>query len=248
MFARAKLTDEQMKSVEGMVDELAKDQNFKIARGWQSYNKLAEKIRGLLTAEQKKALEAAYSAARGYIDGIDKIVHLTDAQKKAVTETIEARDKASRELYAQNAEKLQAASAALTEAWKSNNKDAIAKAHQVIEDLYAPMREAVKKSTSTLDNILTPEQKQKLQGSRTSEAHERTRAPSPIRLPAAGKRPLSSASRKVAAAGKPPLSSASRKVAAASKPPSPLAPPKGFASSARRLRNGTSTASTRLSI
>ena len=97
MFARAKLTDEQMKSVEGMVDELAKDQNFKIARGWQSYNKLAEKIRGLLTAEQKKALEAAYSAAQGYIDGIDKIVHLTDAQKKAVTATIEARDKASRE-------------------------------------------------------------------------------------------------------------------------------------------------------
>ena len=61
---------------------------------WQAYNKLAEKIRGLLTAEQKKALEAAYSAAQGYIDGIDKIVHLTDAQKKAVIATIEARDKA----------------------------------------------------------------------------------------------------------------------------------------------------------
>jgi Spy/CpxP family protein refolding chaperone len=173
MFARAKLTDEQMKSVQAMVDELVKEQNFKIVMDWQSYNKLAEKIRGLLTAEQKKALEAAYSAAQGYIESIDKIVHLTDAQKKAITETIEAREKATRELYAQSAEKLKAASAALTEAWKSNDKDAIAKAQKVIEDLYAPMREAMTKSTTALDKILTPQQKQKLQGNRTGQSHER---------------------------------------------------------------------------
>jgi Spy/CpxP family protein refolding chaperone len=65
MFARAKLTDEQMKSVEtmieAMIDELHKDPKSKVVMDWQSYNKLAEKIRGLLTAEQKKALEAPYT-------------------------------------------------------------------------------------------------------------------------------------------------------------------------------------------
>jgi len=61
----------------------------------------------------------------------------------------------------------------LTEAWKSNDKDAIAKAQKVIEDLYAPMREAMTKSTTALDKILTPQQKQKLQGNRTGQSHER---------------------------------------------------------------------------
>ena len=215
MFARAKLTDEQMKSVEAMVDELAKDPNLKI--DWQTYSKLAEKIRGLLTAEQKKALETPYrlvrpgasvnpapgaggtplvyrlgervgggvrdsivvqlgegacggvkSAAQGYIDSIGKTVNLTDAQKKAITVAIAARVKASQEFQAKNAEKLKALSAALTEAYKSKDKDAIAKAHKAIEALYAPMREAMKKSQSELDNVLTPEQREKLQKSRAA--------------------------------------------------------------------------------
>ena len=206
MFARAKLTDEQMKRVEAMVDELAKDQNVKAAMIWQSYNKLAEKIRGLLTAEQKKELEAAFknplgpstgsaprtspnpapggvgpglvyrlnevvgggvrSAAQWYIDSIDKIVNLTDAQKKAITESIEARDKAMRDFQTKNAEKLKAAGAAMMEAYKSKDKDAIAKAQKTYQELYAPMHEAMKKSQGELDNILTPPQREKLQESR----------------------------------------------------------------------------------
>jgi Spy/CpxP family protein refolding chaperone len=196
-----------------MIDELAKEQNAKLAMVWQSYNKLAEKIRGLLTAEQKKAMEAPYkvpqglspggaqgasdrplavvsdrplaggmgrslvyrineagvggkSAAQWYIESIDKIVNLTDAQKKAVTETIEARDKAMREFQTKNAEKLKAASAAMMEAFKSKDKDAIAKSQKAYQEIYAPMHEAMKKSQGELDNILTPQQKEKLQESR----------------------------------------------------------------------------------
>jgi Spy/CpxP family protein refolding chaperone len=205
MFARAKLTDEQMKRVEAMVDELAKDQNVKPAMIWQSYNKLAEKIRALLTAEQKKEMEAPFkaplgpstgggqrtspsaspggmgpglvyrlnevvggakSAAQWYIDSIDKIVNLTDAQKKAITESIEARDKAMREFQAKNAEKLKAAGTAMMEAYKSKNKEAMAKSQKATQELYAPMHEAMKKSQGELDNILTPPQREKLKESR----------------------------------------------------------------------------------
>ena len=49
------------------------------------------------------------SAAQWYIESIDKIVNLTDAQKKAITASIEARDKAMQEFQAKNAEKLKAA-------------------------------------------------------------------------------------------------------------------------------------------
>ena len=190
---------------------MAKDPGVKVLMDWQSYNKLAEKIRGLLTPEQKKAIEAPYgvgaagasvkpktgggetpvvirineggggvtvvggsgnvvwggkTAAQWYIESIDKIVHLTDAQKKAVTASIEARDKAIQEFQSKNAAKLKAAGTAMVDAYKGKDKDAIAKAQKAYQDLYVPMHEAMKKSQSELDNILTPEQKEKQQESR----------------------------------------------------------------------------------
>ena len=106
------------------------------------------------------------SAAQWYIDSIDKIVNLTDEQKKTITASIEARDKAMQEFQAKSAEKLKAAGASMMEAYKSKDKEAIAKVQKSYQDLYAPLHEAMKKSQAELDNVLTAEQKEKLQDNR----------------------------------------------------------------------------------
>jgi Spy/CpxP family protein refolding chaperone len=110
------------------------------------------------------------SAATWYIESIDKTVNLTDQQKKTITAIIEARDKAMQDFRTANAEKLKAASNAMMEAYKSKNQDATAKAQKEYQDLYAPMHEAMKKSQTDLDNVLTAEQKEKLQDSRVMTA------------------------------------------------------------------------------
>ncbi|MGD0898790.1 MAG: PDZ domain-containing protein, partial [Thermoguttaceae bacterium] len=83
--------------------------------------------------------------------------------KKAIREVFAARDKAMSDFPAKNAEKVKAASAALTEAFKSKDQEAIAKAQKAYQELYAPMYEAMRKSNDELLNILTPEQRAKQQ-------------------------------------------------------------------------------------
>lgn len=104
--------------------------------------------------------------AAWYIESIDKIVKLTDAQKHRITEIIEARDKAMKDFQAQNAEKTQAAGKAFTEAYKSKNKEAIAKAQKDYQALYAPMHEIMKKSQADLAGVLTVQQQAALRESR----------------------------------------------------------------------------------
>ncbi|MGA2620901.1 MAG: Spy/CpxP family protein refolding chaperone [Thermoguttaceae bacterium] len=106
------------------------------------------------------------SAAAWYIESIDKTVHLTDAQKKAMTAIIEARDKAQQDFQAQNAERLKAAAAAMAAAFKGKDKEAIAKAQKAYQEAYAPMQEVFKKYQKELDAVLTPEQQAKQQEQR----------------------------------------------------------------------------------
>jgi len=72
---------------------------------------------------------------------------------------IEARGGQSKKFQTENAEKIKAASAAIQDAYKSKDKDTIAKATKEYTDLYAPFYEAMKKSQADLMNVLTPEQK-----------------------------------------------------------------------------------------
>jgi Spy/CpxP family protein refolding chaperone len=120
---------------------------------------------------------AGKSAAAWYIESIDKIVGLTEAQKKAITEIIEARDKSMKDFQTQSAEKLKAASNAMMEAYKSKNQDDIAKAQKAYQDLYAPMHQIMKKSQADLTNVLTAEQKAKLQESRVMSLVKSLTAP-----------------------------------------------------------------------
>jgi Spy/CpxP family protein refolding chaperone len=106
------------------------------------------------------------SAADWYIQSIDKIVNLTDEQKKTITDIIETRDKSMKEFQAQSADKIKAAGNAMMEAYKSKDKDAISKAQKDYQELYAPMHQIMKKSQADLTNVLTAEQKAKLQESR----------------------------------------------------------------------------------
>ncbi len=125
---------------------------------------------------QERPSEKAGSSAWGggktvaqyYIESIDKIVNLTDQQKKTITGIIEARDKATREFQARNVEKAKEATNAILEASKNKDKDAMAKAQEANRELYAPLYEMMKKSQQELDAVLTTEQAAKLQHSRAT--------------------------------------------------------------------------------
>ena len=102
---------------------------------------------------------SALGGSTWYIDYIDRIVKLTDEQKKAMTEIIDARNQAAKEFQTENAHKLRAANAAMIESFRSRDREAIAKAQREYQELYAPMHEMMKKSQSDLTNVMTPEQK-----------------------------------------------------------------------------------------
>jgi len=98
------------------------------------------------------------SAASWYIEHIEKDVDLTDDQKKAFTEIIEARDAALVEWRNDNSEALAAASAALAEAGRSRDRDAFAKAQKEYHDHYVPMHAIMQRYQTMLQNVLTAEQ------------------------------------------------------------------------------------------
>jgi predicted transcriptional regulator len=123
---------------------------------------------GVARAVVANAWGAGKSAAQWHIESIDKIVNLTDLQKKAMTGIIEARDKAVQEFQAKNAEKVKQAGNVMVEAYKGKDKDAIAKSQKAYQELYAPMHEAMKKAQKDLDSVLTAEQTEKLQESRAT--------------------------------------------------------------------------------
>jgi Spy/CpxP family protein refolding chaperone len=105
---------------------------------------------------------AGKSVAAWYIENTDNVVKLTEDQKQAITKVFEAREQQTKDFQAKNAEKIKAASAALVAAYNSKDKDAIAAANKVYQELYASARETWKKSQAELMAVLTPEQRIKL--------------------------------------------------------------------------------------
>jgi Spy/CpxP family protein refolding chaperone len=209
MFGRANLTAEQLKNVEAACDELVKGQS-KLGLAPGLYSKLAEKINGLLTAQQKEAMKKApqsswqqrpgapttqcqapkdvwRSAAAYYVQSMDKIVNLTAAQKSSIQRIFDCRETLTKAFYAQNAEKVKAVTGGIGEAFKSKNNQAIAKAGGAYAALFAPIHEFIGESQAALDNVLTPEQKAQFH-KRQAEAAQKARAPSGWQPSPEGKR------------------------------------------------------------
>ena len=101
------------------------------------------------------------SASEWYIESINKVVPLTPDQQNTMMKIIEARDKATQEFNAKNADKMKAAQQAMGDAFKSQDKDAIAKAQKEYQGVFAGTSEIYRKSQKELDDVLTPEQKAK---------------------------------------------------------------------------------------
>ena len=101
------------------------------------------------------------SASEWYIESINKVVPLTPDQQNTMMKIIEARDKATQEFNAKNADKLKAAQQAMMDAYKSQDKEAIAKSQKENQALFAGSSEIYAKSQKELDAVLTPEQKAK---------------------------------------------------------------------------------------
>ena len=101
------------------------------------------------------------SSSEWYIESINKVVPLTPDQQNTMMKIIEARDKAVQEFNAKNADKMKAAQQAMGDAFKSQDKDAIAKAQKEYQDVFAGTSEIYRKSQKELDDVLTPEQKTK---------------------------------------------------------------------------------------
>lgn len=105
---------------------------------------------------------APRSIASIYIENTSKVVSLTEEQKKAITAIFEAREKASKEFESKNAEKIKEVSEAIVAAYRSMDKEAIAKATQAREELFSQSTAHWKKSQEDLNNVLTPAQQTKL--------------------------------------------------------------------------------------
>ena len=101
------------------------------------------------------------SASEWYIESINKVVPLTPDQQNTMMKIIEARDKSIQEYNAANADKLKAANQAVMDAYKSQDKEAIAKAQKENQALFAGSSEIYAKAQKELDGVLTPEQKAK---------------------------------------------------------------------------------------
>jgi hypothetical protein len=101
-------------------------------------------------------------AARWYIKRVDNAVTLTDDQKKAITQIIEAHSKNQKDLLEKNGEKLKRAQAVWMDAIKTQGRDAVAKAQKDGEDEMAPMLAAEKKEQQALGAVLTTAQQAKL--------------------------------------------------------------------------------------
>jgi Spy/CpxP family protein refolding chaperone len=102
------------------------------------------------------------SPAAFYIESIDKIVNLTEDQKKASTKIFEERERLTKQFQAEHGEQTKAALSALSAAYKTKDKEAIAKASKGYQDACAPLSEVWKKSQAKLTRVLTPQQQAKL--------------------------------------------------------------------------------------
>ena len=109
------------------------------------------------------------SASEWYIESINKTVPLTPDQQNTMMKIIEGRDKTLQEFNTQNADKLKAASQAMMDAYKSQDKEAIAKAQKENQALYGGSSEIYAKAQKELDAVLTPEQKSKRQEARVTQ-------------------------------------------------------------------------------
>lgn len=101
------------------------------------------------------------NANTAFISSIDKAVGLTDAQKKTMADITAKRDAAMAEFQTKNVEAMKAAAAALQAAYKSGDKDAIAKANKDYQDSFLPITDLMKKSQADVMNVLTDDQKTK---------------------------------------------------------------------------------------
>lgn len=110
------------------------------------------------------------TSADAYIETMDKEVGLTDEQKKAMAAIFESRDKSIKDFESQNADKIKTTSKAMEDAIASNDREAIGKAREDYRDVFSPMHEVMRKASEDLNNVLTAEQKAKLQQVRLEAA------------------------------------------------------------------------------
>jgi Spy/CpxP family protein refolding chaperone len=88
-----------------------------------------------------------------------KICGLSEEQQNEIKEIEAERNKITQAHYAENADKLKEAQAALSEAYKSKDKDAIQKAMADYRDLMEPVGEFQKSAHAKIMGVLTAEQK-----------------------------------------------------------------------------------------
>jgi Spy/CpxP family protein refolding chaperone len=96
---------------------------------------------------------------RNPTETMDKVVTLTDDQKKKLEEMATARQKAMKDWNETNGEKVKTAYEALQKAYDSKDKDAIEKAAKELRDVTAGQMEIWRKYDPA--TVLTPEQKVK---------------------------------------------------------------------------------------
>lgn len=97
------------------------------------------------------------------IDQYEKVVTLTDEQKRKIKDIYAARDRELQEFQASVQVKLQAQQAALNEAARNKDQKGMESARKEFMSLFAPQQDIIKRGTEALKQVLTPEQREKAQ-------------------------------------------------------------------------------------
>lgn len=132
------------------------------AHGWAATTVVDPNVApaaALGSASANGGLVLSSNAAFSRYGQMIKICGLSDEQQSEI-KTIEAdRDKVTQNYYAECTEKMKAAQAALSEAYKSKDKDAIQKAMAEYRDIMEPVGEFQKSAHAKVMGVLTTDQK-----------------------------------------------------------------------------------------
>ena len=94
---------------------------------------------------------------------MEKVCDLSDKQVQQIADILDAQKKATKDFYAENADKIKAVRKDMQEAYRSKDKTAIAQAQADSRELYAPLTDLSKKCHEDVMAVLTPAQKAKWQ-------------------------------------------------------------------------------------
>ena len=146
------------------------------ARG-QSKNEATSETKRTVEAKSQTGDVPASQAEFWYVTYLDDAIGLTEKQKETMRGIIRERNKSMWDFQVRNAQSLKAAGEAVVAAYRSMERDAIARAQKEYQELQAPLHQIMKRGHDKLMQVLTTDQKSRLADFQITKAIEAMATP-----------------------------------------------------------------------